>query len=162
MYRFIEQEKATYNVKRIPLRAQVCRVLEVSRSGYYAWCQRGSSQREEADVELSKTIKSIHEQSRGIYTLVGTGGAPRIHAELKDDHHIHCSCKRVARLMSQAGLVGVHRRDQRECLWCKSRGTTRRDPKQDPYPDLVERQFAVDAANKLWVADATQHETDEG
>jgi putative transposase len=99
-------------------------------------------------VELSKTIKSIHESSRGTY------GAPRIHAELKDDHHIHCSCKRVARLMRQAGLEGVHRR--------KYKGTTKRDPKRDPYPDLVERQFDVDAANKLWVADATQHETDEG
>lgn len=139
---FIEQEKANHSVKLM------CRVLEVSRSGYYAWCQRGPSQREKADAELSKTIKTIHEQSRGTY------GAPRIHAELKDDHHIHCSCKRVARLMRQAGLEGVHRR--------KYRGITRRDPKRDPYPDLVERQFDVDAANKLWVADATQHESDEG
>ncbi len=84
---FIEQEKANHSVKLM------CRVLEVSRSGYYAWCERGPSQRERADAALSKTIKSIHEQSRGTY------GAPRIHAELKDDHHVHCSCKRVARLM---------------------------------------------------------------
>ncbi len=142
MYRFIEQEKANYGVKRM------CRVLEVSRSGYYAWCQRVPSQREKADVELSQTIKSIHERSRSTY------GAPRIHAELKDDHQIHCSCKRVARLMRQAGLEGVHCR--------KYRGTTRRDPKRDPYPDLVERRFTPEAPNQLWVADATQHETNEG
>jgi putative transposase len=166
VYKFIEQEKANtlagtgHSVKLIPLRAQVCRVLEVSRSGYYGWCQRAPSQREKVDAELSKTIKTIHEKSRGTYTLTGTGDAPRIHAELKDDHRIHCSCKRVARLMRQAGLVGVHRR--------KYRGTTRRDPKRDPYPDLVERQFTPEAPNKypcghrLWVADATQHETDEG
>jgi putative transposase len=48
----------------------------------------------------------------------------------------------------------VHRR--------KYKGSTRRDPKRDPYPDLVERQFAADAPNELWVADVTQHETAEG
>jgi putative transposase len=142
MYRFIEQEKVNHCVKLM------CHVLEVSRSGYYGWCQRVPSQREKVDAELSETIKAIYESSRRTY------GAPRIHAELKDDYQIHCSCKRVARLMRQAGLEGVHRR--------KYRGTTKRDPKQDPYPDLVERQFDVDAANKLWVADATQHETSEG
>ncbi len=141
MYQFIEQEKANHDVKRM------CQVLEVSRSGYYAWSQRDLSQRARDDVKLSETIKVIHQKSRGSY------GAPRIHAELKE-HQIFCSRKRVARLMCQAGLVGVHRR--------KYRGTTRRDPKRDPYPDLVERQFTADEPNKLWVADATQHETDEG
>ena len=56
--------------------------------------------------------------------------------------------------MRQAGLVGVHRR--------KFSGTTVRDPKRDPYPDRVERQFTADEPNRLWVADATQHGTDEG
>ena len=139
---FIEQEKANHSVKRM------CHVLEVSKSGYYAWCGRGASRREKADAELVERIKAIHEESRGIY------GAPRIHAELRLKHHIFCSRKRVARLMREAGVMGVHRR--------KYQGTTQRDPKRDPYPDRVERQFTVGEPNKLWVADATQHETGEG
>ena len=139
---FIEQEKANHSVKRM------CHVLGVSKSGYYAWRDRPPSARSLADAELLTRIKTIHEESRGIY------GAPRIHAELRLKHHIFCSRRRVARLMRQAGLVGVHRR--------KFASTTIRDPKRDPYPDLVERQFTVDEPNKLWVADATQHETDEG
>lgn len=56
--------------------------------------------------------------------------------------------------MREAGLVGVHRR--------KFTSTTRRDPKRDPYPDLVERRFTADEPNKVWVADVTQHGTEEG
>lgn len=139
---FVEQEKANHTV------ALMCRLLRVSRSGYYTWSGRSIPPRKEADAELTEKIKVIHEKSRGIY------GAPRIHAELRDEHRIRCSRKRVARLMRQAGLAGVHRR--------KFTSTTRRDPKRDPYPDLVERRFTVDEPNKLWVADVTQHETDEG
>jgi putative transposase len=139
---FMEQEKANHAV------ALMCRLFGVSKSGYYAWRKRKPSARSASDAELLIHVKTIHEESRGVY------GAPRIHAELKLKYHIDCSRKRVARLMSQAGLMGIHRR--------KFTSTTRRDPKRDPYPDLVERQFTVDAPNKLWVADVTQHETDEG
>jgi len=126
----------------------MCRLFGVSKSGYYAWQHRGPSARSLSDAELLVHIKTIHEESRGVY------GAPRIHADLKLKHHIDCSRKRVARLMRQADLVGIHRR--------KFVGTTKRDPKRDPYPDLVERQFTIDEANRVWVADVTQHETDEG
>jgi putative transposase len=54
----------------------MCRVLEVSTSGYYAWCQRAPSPRARADAELSLRMRAIHEHSRGTY------GVPRIHAEL--------------------------------------------------------------------------------
>ena len=138
---FIEQEKANHCVQRM------CHVLKVSKSGYYAWRERPPSARNVADAELLIHIKAIHEKSRGIY------GAPRIHAELQAEHQIRCSRKRVARLMQQAGLVGVHRRNYS--------GTTQRDPKREAYPDLVERRFTVDEPNKVWVADVTQHETDE-
>ena len=139
---FIEQEKANHSVERM------CRLFRVSKSGYYAWRERPPSARSIADAELLTYIRKVHEESRGIY------GAPRIHAELRLKHHIFCSRKRVARLMRQAGLVGVHRRNYS--------GTTVRDPKRDPYPDRVERQFTVADPNKVWVADVTQHETDEG
>jgi transposase InsO family protein len=138
----MEQEKANHSI------ALMCRLFEVSTSGYYAWRERKPSARSESDAELLAHIKTIYEESRDTY------GAPRIHADLKLNYHIDCSRKRVARLMRQAGLVGVHRR--------KFTGTTKRDPKRDPYPDLVERQFTIDEPNKVWVADVTQHETDEG
>lgn len=130
---FIEQEKANHSVKRM------CYVLGVSRSGYYAWCGRALSKRRQADAALTETITMIHQQSRGIY------GAPRIHAELRYTHQIYCSRKRVARLMRDAGLLGVHRR--------KYQGTTQRNPKRDPYPDRVKRHFHAEAPNQLWVAE---------
>ena len=126
----------------------MCRVLEVSKSGYYAWRERPPSARSIADAELLVRIKTIHDESRGIY------GAPRIHAELRLKHYIYCSNKRVARLMRYTGLVGVHRR--------KYSGATQRDPKREAYPDLAERRFTADEPNKVWVADVTQHQTDEG
>jgi len=93
-------------------------------------------------------IRKIHSESRGTY------GAPRVHAELRLTYGIHCSRKRVARLMRKAGLMGVHRR--------KTRGITRRDPARTAYPDLVQRVFTPTAPNQLWVADLTQHGTAEG
>lgn len=139
---FVEQEKANHAV------ALMCRLFGVSKSGYYAWRSRPPSARSRADAELLVLINRVHEESRGIY------GAPRVQAELRLKHHIFCSRRRVARLMRQAGLVGVHRR--------KFSGTTRRDPKRETYPDLVERRFSANEPNRVWVADVTQHETDEG
>jgi len=67
---------------------------------------------------------------------------------------MRCSRKRVARLMRLDGLAGVCRR--------RLRGCTRRDESKQPQPDLVRRQFEQPAPNQLWVADLTQHRTDEG
>ena len=120
--------------------ATMCRVLEVSTSGYYAWCQRSPSPRTRADAELSSRMRAIHEHSRGTY------GAPRIHAELEAEG-IQVGRKRVARLMRAAGLVGVSRRK-----WIT---TTVRDRAARPAPDLVERNFVAPGPNRLWVADMT-------
>ncbi len=126
----------------------MCRVLGVSPSGYYAWRHRGSSRRARADAELLNQIRAVHTKSRGIY------GAPRVHAELRRKHQVCCSRKRVARLMREAGLEGVHRR--------RKRGSTRRDPARPSYSDLVQRSFTPNTSDRLWVADITQHKTDEG
>jgi putative transposase len=126
----------------------MCRVLQVSPSGYYAWRQRGLSARVQQDQQLLSRIKKIHRDSRGIY------GSPRVHAELRLGLGVRCARKRVARLMRQAGLVGVHRR--------KLRGCTVRDPRLQPQPDLVQRQFSRPEPNQLWVADMTEHRTAEG
>jgi putative transposase len=120
--------------------ATMCRVLEVSTSGYYAWCQRSPSVRAQADAELTSRMSAIHERSRGTY------GAPRIHAELEAEG-IQVGRKRVARLMRTAGLAGVSRRK-----WIT---TTVRDRNARPAPDLVERNFMAPGANRLWVADIT-------
>jgi putative transposase len=118
----------------------MCRVLGVSPSGYYAWQSREQSERAREDEVLREQIVRIHAQSRRTY------GAPRIHAELRENGQ-GISRKRVARLMRRASVVGVSRR--------RSMHTTRRDPAARPAPDLVDRKFTADRPNQLWVADMT-------
>ena len=120
--------------------ATMCRVLDVSASGYYAWLARPPSARARQDAVLRARIRSIHERSRGTY------GVPRVHAELIAEG-IRIARKRVARLMRAEGLEGVSRRKR-----CR---TTRRDRDARPAPDLIERDFRVDRADRLWVADIT-------
>ncbi len=137
----MQQERATHHL------ATLCRVLGVSPSGYYAWCDRPVSTRAQTDQILLAQIRAIHEQSRGIY------GAPRIHAELQAQG-VRCGRKRVARLMRDADLAGAQRR--------RYRGTTRRDRRAVAAPDLVSRDFAASAPDQLWVADITYVPTGEG
>ncbi len=120
--------------------ATLCRVLEVSTSGYYAWLSRPPSRRSREDVVLMQRIRWIHLRSRGTY------GAPRIHAELADEG-VRVGRKRVARLMRTAGLRGVSRR--------KYVRTTIREARSRPAPDLVQRNFMAAGPNRLWVADIT-------
>jgi putative transposase len=119
--------------------ATMCRLLGVSSSGYYAWAKRPRSQRAETDETLLTEIRVAHEVSRGTY------GAPRIHAELAAKG-IRVGRKRVARLMSQASLVGVSRR---KFVITTVKGGNRQ------APDLVERNFTAQAPDQLWVADIT-------
>jgi len=137
-YRLIDQEKAHHTVSRL------ARVLGVARAGYYAWTSRPASARTLADRTLTEQIREIHARSRGTY------GAPRVHAELRLGLGVHVGRKRVARLMGAAGLQGCHRR--------RLRGLTRRDPQAVPAPDLVQRNFAPPAPDRLWVADIVRHE----
>ena len=119
--------------------ATMCRVLGVSSSGYHAWVKRRPSRRAETDAVLIAAIRVAHTASRGTY------GAPRVHAELAAKG-ISVGCKRVARLMTQAGLAGVSRR--------KFVVTTVKDGGRQA-PDLVERNFTAEAPDRLWVADIT-------
>ena len=127
--------------------ATMCRLLGVSTSGYYAWRRRRLSRRAVDDTVLERRIREIHATSYATY------GAPRIHAELRDEG-MRVGRKRVARLMRRAGLAGVSRR--------KRIRTTIRDERARPAPDLVERDFSVEAANRLWVADITYVPTRAG
>ena len=127
--------QATFPVRKL------CQVLKVSPSGFYAWRKRPPSRRALEDAVLTERIRATHAASDGTY------GSPNIHAELRDEG-TRVGCKRVARLMRAAHIRGVSRR----------RGfvvTTRRDPREQPAPDLVQRQFNAAGPNPLWVADMT-------
>jgi putative transposase len=122
--------------------------LNVSRSGYYEWASRLDSPRRQENELLLKQIRRIHEESRGTY------GSPRVHAELVLGLGLPVNLKRVARLMRQVGIQGLYRRRRHGC--------TVRDPQAQPSADLVNRQFRVDAPNRLWITDITEHPTIEG
>src|SRR5215216_407517 len=126
----------------------MCRVLRVSRSGYYACRVRPPSHRDRYNAALTERIRRIHRDSRGTY------GAPRIHAQLRADG-VRVGNKRVARLMREEGLEGCHQHK-------RAHRTTRRDPQAVPAPDLVERKFTPEARDRLWVADISYVPTWEG
>lgn len=121
--------------------AQMCRLLGISKSGYYAWLNRPISARAREDIALTAKIHAIHRFSRETY------GAPNIHAELADTHQIRVGRKRVARLMRAAGLRGASLR--------KFVVTTTSDPKATHAVDLVERRFYSEGPDRLWVSDIT-------
>lgn len=141
IFRFIDAERAYLPV------ALLCRMLGVSRSGYYAWRSRPPSKRNCQDATLTTKIYEIHSRSRETY------GSPRVHAELKA-LGTRCGRKRVERLMRQAGLRG--------CMRGRRKGTTRRAKRVAPAEDLVQRKFAATQMDKVWVADITYVATAEG
>ena len=122
-----------------------CRVLEVTRAGYYGSVTRSPSARAIRHAWLTDLITQIHAASRGTY------GAPRVHAELRLGRGIVVGHNAVAMLMRRADLVGLPLRRMRH-----ARASA---PTAD---DLVDRQFAVIEPDVLWVTDITEHPTREG
>jgi transposase InsO family protein len=125
----------------------MCRVLEVSRTGYYAWQQRAPSPRAQTDQRLRVVIRAIHAASWQRY------GRPRIQRALWGEYQLRCSGKRVARLMRLEGLRGRRAR--------RYRATTAADG-TPPAPNRVRRQFAVATVNRLWASDVTAWPTAQG
>ena len=142
IFRFIAATKAEHSIQIM------CRVLEVSRSGFHAWERRAPSARALADQALTKRISEIHGDSRTTY------GSPRIHAELRLQDGVRVGRKRVERLMRRAGLAGQVKRRRGK--------TTIRVPGVRTAPDLVERDFNPTTVNRLWSADITDIRTWEG
>lgn len=120
--------------------ATMCRVCQVSPSGFYAWRDRPPSRHAQRDTELLQHLRALHARSDGTY------GAPRLLGDLRD-LAIHVGRKRVARVMQLGGLVGVSRR--------RGVRTTRRGPTEHVAADLVQRHFTAAGPNQLWVADIT-------
>src|SRR5215210_1591402 len=139
-YRLIEAEKAEHRISRL------CKVLGVTRQGFYAWRRRGPSLRLLGDEELKRMIVTIYDGSHQTY------GAPRIELELRDEHDVQVGRKRVARLMRELRIQGVSRRG-------KKPRTTIAAEQAPPAPDLVERRFLAARPNALWMADSTYVET---
>lgn len=125
----------------------MCEVLRVSRSGFYAWLDRPPSAHAQQDAELAEAIRAAHAASSSTY------GVLRIHEDLKDEG-FRVGKKRVARLMREHGIVGVSRR--------RGPRTTMRKAGDPKGPDLVQREFAADRPDALWVADITYVPTDSG
>jgi putative transposase len=142
IFRFIAAQRAEHSIQIM------CRVLEVSRSGFHAWAARQPSVRTIADRALSVRIAEIHGESGKTY------GSPRVHAELRLEDGVRVGRKRVERLMRQAGLSGMIRRRRGR--------TTVSVPGIRTAPDLVERDFNPTAINRLWAADITYIRTWEG
>jgi putative transposase len=125
--------------------AVACRMLKVSRSGYYEWLGRPVSERDWDDAHLLDEIKDVHVASRATY------GAPRVHAELKLGRGHRIGRKRVARLMRTERLQGIcHRRKGRH------------RPAPAVHDDLVKRSFSAERPDQLWCTDITEHPTREG
>jgi putative transposase len=130
----------------------MCRVLGVSRSGYYAWAGRPPSQRAVANAALVQEIRRVHADSDGTY------GSRRVHAQLRAEGHA-VNRKRVERLMGVEGIQGAYVPPKRR------RGSGDGVLGVDGvrvWPDLVKRDFEPDAPNQLWCSDMKQIETGEG
>jgi transposase InsO family protein len=140
-YAFIDEHRSVW-----PLPV-MCRILEVSKSGYFAWKNRPDSAKETSDRVLAEKIATIHSEHRSVY------GSPRIHQVLKQNG-FHVSRKRVARLMKESGISA--KRSRRRVI------TT--DSKHDlPIAEnLLERDFGAEAPDKKWATDITYIETGEG
>lgn len=127
--------------------AVTCRVLGVSRSGYYGWRGRPPSTRDLEDAYLANKVLDIHMMSRGSY------GAPRVHAELRYGANIRVGRKRVARLLRVTGRTGIGGNSHRK---------RRKKPVPAPHDDLVKRRFVASEPNRLWCTDITEHATATG
>lgn len=133
-FAFVLAEKAVWPV------SVMCEVLEVSRSGYYAWQGRPASAREQADGELVVEIKAAHKAGRGHY------GSPRVHRALRQNGR-RVGKKRVARLMHREGIVAKRRKK-----FCITTDSKHPDP---IAPNVLERDFTVALPNKAWVTDVS-------
>jgi putative transposase len=140
-FAFIAAEKAHYPVDTL------CDVLDVSRSGYYAWTKRAVPARAKADAHLAVEIAAVHRKSRRTY------GSPRVHADLRA-RGVRVGRKRVARLMREKGLVARQKR--------RFRRTTDAKHALPIASNVLERHFEAPDLNEAWVTDVTYIATDEG
>jgi transposase InsO family protein len=140
-FEFIRVEKGNFPVSIL------CCVLEVSRSGFYAWIRRPAAPRDVKQAELTVRVKAAHERSRGTY------GSPRVHRELQAQGVV-VSLKTVAKSMRNAGIQGRSKR--------RFKRTTDSRHADPIAPNVLARHFDASAPNQVWVTDVTAIATSEG
>jgi len=140
-YQFISDHRETFKVGRM------CTLLNVSRSGYYAWRNRPECHRSRENRALQDKIRVLYKASHGIY------GSSRVHRDLVDAG-VRCGKNRVARIMRNAGIQSRTER--------KFKATTNSKHNLPVAPNLLEQNFTVEAPDCTWVGDITYIPTDEG
>jgi len=125
----------------------MCRVLNVTRSGFYAWKKRPKPARAKSDAQLAAKVAAAHQRSRKTY------GSPRVHRELKAQG-VRVGKKRVERLMRENGLQGRSKRRYKHTTDSKHDGPI--------APNTLARKFSKPEANRAWVTDVTAIATGEG
>jgi putative transposase len=126
----------------------MCRMMQVSVSGYYDWLRREPSAHEREDGELAKEIHRIFYANRSVY------GSPRVHAELRAAG-IGCSRERTARLMREMELVAKRHRRNKPVGTVRHKGTV-------AAPNVLDRDLSAHSPNAKWVSDTTYVWTTEG
>ena len=134
-FAFVQAEKAAVPV------VTLCRILQVSRSGFYAWCERPESEHAKQDRQLRVRVRASFDASKKRY------GSPRVWEDLVEEN-IHVSRKRVVRLMQEEGLVARVRK--------RFKSTTMSDHDQPVAANLLNREFTAPAPNQRWVGDTTE------
>ena len=125
-----------------------CEVLEVSRSGYYAWRDRPASARAERREELAEKVKAVHERNRGVY------GSPRVCAALRASGESACE-NTVAKVMRERGIRAKTKK--------KFVPRTTDSAHERPVaPNVLDRQFGAQAPDRKWAVDITYVPTGEG
>jgi putative transposase len=127
--------------------SELCRALDVSPAGFYAWCTRPESARAAADRQLALKVAEAHARGWGKY------GSPHVHRELKKQD-LNVGRKRVIRLMQEQGLVGRPRK--------KFVVTTDSNHALEVAPNVLDRDFTAGGPNQKWAGDITYLKTPEG
>jgi putative transposase len=140
-YRCIDRRRRQYPV------TMMCRGLKASSSGYYAWRVRPESERAKTDRALTRVMRRLHAESKGVY------GSPKMRGELADEGYRYGRHK-VARLMRLSGLRGCPKR--------RFKVTTKRDPSHPVTENLINQDFTAKAPNRRWASDITYISTHQG
>ena len=140
-YQFIDANKKAWPIRLM------CKVLNVSSSGFYEWCKRLASAQADSNKKLDREIREVYDEHKQRY------GVPRVTEELKE-RGFKCSENRVARRMQRLGLKGIQAK--------KFKRTTDSNHDKPVAPDLIEQDFTALVPNQKWVSDLTYVWTDEG
>jgi putative transposase len=141
-YAWIQTQRDCY-----PLRL-LCRVLQVSRSGYYAWWRRGPSATAQRRGQIARAAQESHDDSHGTY------GYRRVHRDLIEDYAIACCRETVRQVMAELGLCGRHKR-----RFVKTTDSTHAEP---IAANLLQRDFTATRPDQKWLADITYLRLTEG